>query len=174
MKRLLLSAVAVSLVLAVVGILASHPGDTSTNVSGGTFRAYLTSEPGNLDPARGVDVNESSVQAKLYNGLVRYDEQMKLVGDLAESWEAQSDGMTFLFKLRPNVKFHNGQTLTSADVIFSFERLLDPATKSPRTWVLEKVLGAKERLQGLASNVAGLSAPDEMTVKITLAEPFSP
>lgn len=174
MKRLLLSAVAVSLVLAVVGILASHPGDTSTNVSGGTFRAYLTSEPGNLDPARGVDVNESSVQAKIYNGLVRYDEQMKLVGDLAESWEAQSDGTTFTFKLRPNVKFHNGQTLTSADVLYSFERLLDPTTKSPRTWVLEKVLGAKERLQGLANSVAGLSAPDAMTVKITLTEPFSP
>ncbi len=174
MKRLVLSAVAVSLVLAVVGILTSHPGDTSTNVSGGTFRAYLTSDPGNLDPARGVDVNESSVQAKIYSGLVRYDENMKLIGDLAESWEAQSDGTSFVFKLRPGVKFHNGQAFTSADVVYSFERLLDPTTKSPRTWVLEKVLGAKERLQGTATSVAGLSAPDEMTVRITLSEPFAP
>ncbi|HOY66712.1 MAG TPA: ABC transporter substrate-binding protein [Candidatus Ozemobacteraceae bacterium] len=174
MKRLLLSAVAVSLVLAVVGILTSHPGDTSTSVTGGTFRAYLTSDPGNLDPARGVDVNESSVQAKIYSGLVRYDENMKLVGDLAESWEAQSDGLAFVFKLRPGVKFHNGQAFSSADVVYSFERLLDPTTKSPRTWVLEKVVGAKERLQGLASSVAGISAPDPMTVKITLTEPFAP
>ena len=64
-------------VLAVVGISPATRRHLDERL-GGTFRAYLTSEPGNPTPP--VDVNESA-SAKIYNGLVRYDEQMKLVGD---------------------------------------------------------------------------------------------
>ncbi|NLI75782.1 MAG: ABC transporter substrate-binding protein [Candidatus Riflebacteria bacterium] len=173
MNRLAISTAAIVLVLLVVGLYSEQPAGTSPRF-GGTFRGYLTSEPSNLDPARGVDVNEGSVQAKLYDGLVRYDESMRLVGNLAESWEVSGDGRQYRFRLRQGVKFHNGQPFTAKDVLFSFDRLLDPKTASPRSWVLEKVVGAKERLEGKAEGVAGLTCPDAYTVCIELTEPFAP
>jgi len=173
MKRVVLSTAAVVLVFLVIGLCSDKPAGTAPRF-GGSFRGYLTSEPANLDPARGVDVNEGSVQAKIFDGLVRYDESMNLVGNLAESWEITPDGLKYTFKLRHGVKFHDGQGLTAKDVLFSFERILDPKTGSPRTWTLEKVRGAKERLDGKTESVAGLSCSDAYTVCIVLSEPFAP
>ncbi len=173
MKRLVIPTAAIVLILLVVGVWSDKAAGTSPRY-GGTFRGYLTSEPANLDPARGVDVNEGSVQAKLFDGLVRYDEAMHLVGNLAERWEISADGKFYTFRLRQGVRFHDGQPFTAKDVLYSFDRLLDPKTASPRTWVLEKVRGAKERLDGSAPTVAGLTCPDAYTVCIELTEPFAP
>ena len=64
----------------------------------------------------------------MYNQLVRFDPDMNPVPELAESWEVERDGLTWTFKLRQGVKFHDGQELTSADVKFTFDRLIE---KSP-------------------------------------------
>ncbi len=66
----------------------------------------------------------------LYNKLVRYNDQLALEGDLAESWE-NPDSRTYVFRLRKGVRFHSGNELTSEDVRFSLGRVLDPATRSP-------------------------------------------
>ncbi|HNV71303.1 MAG TPA: ABC transporter substrate-binding protein, partial [Candidatus Ozemobacteraceae bacterium] len=174
MKRWFLPISAVMAILTVIGVLVHRPATTAQEISGGMFRSYLTSEPANLDPARGVDVSEGLVQAKIFDGLVRYDENMKLVGDLAESWEIIEEGRSYVFHLRPGVLFHDGTPLTAADIVFSLTRLLDPAVRSPRAWILEKVAGARDRLDGKVETVSGIAAIDEKTVKITLAEPFAP
>ena len=64
----------------------------------------------------------------MYNQLVRFEPDMTPVPELAESWEVSKDGLTWTFKLRQGVKFHDGQELTSADVKFTFDRLFE---KSP-------------------------------------------
>ncbi len=138
------------------------------------FSTYISSEPSNLDPARGVDVNEAVVQSRIFDGLVRYNEKMELVPDLAESWDISEDGREYIFNLRKNVVFHNGQKFTSADVVFSLDRILDPNTSSPRTWVLEKIDGADVRMKGEASATAGIKALDEYRVSIRLKEAFAP
>ena len=138
------------------------------------FSTYISSEPSNLDPARGVDVNEAVVQSRIFDGLVRYNEKMELVPDLAESWNISEDGKEYIFNLRKNVTFHNGQKFTSADVVFSLDRILDPKTASPRTWVLEKIEGAEERMKGETSATAGIKALDEYRVSIRLKEAFAP
>lgn len=66
----------------------------------------------------------------LYNKLVRYNDQLAIEGDLAESWD-NPDSRTYIFHLRRGVQFHSGNELTSEDVRFSLERVLDPATRSP-------------------------------------------
>ncbi len=66
----------------------------------------------------------------LYNKLVRYNDQLEIEGDLAESWD-NPDSRTYVFTLRKGVRFHSGAELTSEDVRFSLERVLDPTTRSP-------------------------------------------
>lgn len=138
------------------------------------FRMSLGNDPDNLDPARGVDVSEASVQSKIFDGLVRYDEQMNLVNALAESWAVCEDGVEYRFELREGISFHCGQELTAEDVVFSFNRILSPEVNSPRSWVLDRVDGATEMLEGESETVSGIEAVDEHTVLIRLSEPFAP
>ncbi|HNX75006.1 MAG TPA: ABC transporter substrate-binding protein [Candidatus Rifleibacterium sp.] len=174
MKRILFSTAFICLMALVASLLQSAPAETNPVSFRGTFSSYLSSEPANLDPARGVDVNEATVQAKVFDGLVRYDENMRLVGNLAESWSVTADGREYVFKLKTGTVFHNGQKLTAADVIFSLDRLLDPDVGSPRSWVLEKVEGAAERMKGQTQVVSGITAVDEYSVSIKLLAPFAP
>lgn len=174
MKRILYSTLILCALAFSVNLFLNSPAETNPSNYKGTFSGYLSSEPANLDPARGVDVNEANVQAKIFDGLVRYDEKMKLVSNLAESWTASNDGKEYLFNLKKNVLFHNGQILTAHDVVFSLDRILDPLVGSPRTWVLEKVVGAAERMRGETKQVAGITAVDDYTVAIKLVAPFAP
>ncbi|PKL45815.1 MAG: hypothetical protein CVV41_02090 [Candidatus Riflebacteria bacterium HGW-Riflebacteria-1] len=174
MKRILFSTAFVCVMALTASLLLNSPAETNPAGFKGVFSGYLSSEPSNLDPARGVDVNEASIQAKVFDGLVRYDEKMRLVGNLAESWTVSPDGKELVFRLKQNVFFHNGQVMTSSDVIYSLDRILDPAVGSPRTWALEKVEGAGARMRGEASTVSGITAIDDYTVSIKLTAAFAP
>lgn len=189
MKRILFPASIFLVFLITLNAMAQRPAETAVPAAlgntgnsagnssvgaGGTFRSYLTSEPANLDPARGVDVSEGYVQAKLFDGLVRYDDEMNLIGNLAETWDITDDGRVFTFHLRQGVRFHCGHEFTAHDVVFSLDRVLDPQVGSPRTWCLDRIVGAKQRLAGKTPAVEGLTAVDRYTLKITLEEPFAP
>ncbi|HNX72930.1 MAG TPA: ABC transporter substrate-binding protein [Spirochaetales bacterium] len=94
----------------------------------------------------------------LYNKLVRHDENLKIVPDLAESWEVPNN-TTYIFNLRKGVKFHTGQEMTSDDVIFSLNRILDPKTASPgRSYI---------------TSIKTMEALDKYRVKITLSAPLA-
>jgi peptide/nickel transport system substrate-binding protein/oligopeptide transport system substrate-binding protein len=98
----------------------------------------------------------------------------ELVPGLAEKWEVTTDGLTYTFHLRANVKFHNGQTLKADDVLFTFDRMLDPATKALNTDFLDMIAGAGDRMDGKASSVSGLKVINDSTIQITLGKPFAP
>jgi peptide/nickel transport system substrate-binding protein len=94
----------------------------------------------------------------LYNKLVRHDENLKIVPDLAESWEIP-DNTTYIFKLRRGVKFHNGQELTAEDVVFSLNRILDPKTTAPgRSYI---------------ASIKSIEALGPYRVKVTLSAPLA-
>jgi len=94
----------------------------------------------------------------LYNKLVTYDPDLRVVGDLAESWETP-DARTYVFHLRKGVQFHDGQEMTSEDVAFTIERILDPKTGSPGRSYLDPV--------------ESVSAPDRYTVQLHLKYPLA-
>jgi peptide/nickel transport system substrate-binding protein len=94
----------------------------------------------------------------LYNKLVRYNDQLRIEPDLAESWETP-DSRTYVFRLRRGVRFHSGAELTSEDVRFSLERVLDPATRSPG----RSYIDANESVE----------TPDRYTVRIRLRHPLA-
>lgn len=99
---------------------------------GTTLRAAITgyNVVNTLDPAKASLIPEFYVIWAIYNGLLKFDENMEIAPDLAESYEQRDDG-SIAFKLKAGVKFHDGSPLTSDDVKFSLERLLDKSVASP-------------------------------------------
>ncbi|SKC38676.1 ABC transporter substrate-binding protein [Maledivibacter halophilus] len=140
---------------------------------GGIFHSYLDSNFNTLDPAFATADRDGRMVALLYDSLIRYDTEGKIIPSLAKSWETPDD-TTLIFHLVENAKFHNGNPFTAKDVKYSFERVLDPDVASPRTWVFEKVKGAKDFMEGKADIVEGIEVVDDYTVKITLEQPFAP
>ncbi len=99
--------------------------------------------------------------------------QSALVAGLTEKWEVSEDGLTYTFHLRQGVKFHDGADLTADDVVYTFDRMLNPATQALGTDILDFVDGAKERPDGTADMVRGLKAVDKYTVEIHLTQPYA-
>lgn len=99
---------------------------------GGTLTYGIQSEPRLLDPHLVItDGAVGHVVSNIYNTLVRYDENMGIVPDLAEKWDILSEGREMVFHLRRNVTFHDGTPCDAEAIKFSFERILDPKNNSP-------------------------------------------
>ena len=155
------------MILMVTILLSNCASQKDTN----TLRLRLSSDPTTLDPALMVDVVGGIVGAKIFNGVVRYGDGMKIVGDIAKKWDVSPDGKSYTFYLNNNVRFTNGRLLNANDVKYSFQRILNPETKSPRRWVFKDVLGADKTEDGV---VEGFVVKDAHTFQIVLTKPFSP
>ncbi len=119
----------------------------------------LESFPSNLDPRYPTDAYSSKVHQLIFNGLLKWNDQLMLTPDLAEGYEYLSD-TRLRFHLRPGIRFHNGKLFTAADVVYTLKTLMDPKKSSP--------------FYGTFKKVAELEARDDLTVEIELQEPFSP
>ncbi|MBI3893012.1 MAG: ABC transporter substrate-binding protein [Candidatus Wallbacteria bacterium] len=119
--------------------IAEHP-----ERRGGEYRQGIGTDPPSLDPAHISDTTSDRVGLCMFEGLVEFNEEdLGLQPCIAKSWETSPDGTVFTFKLRDDVKFHNGKLVTADDFVYSFARLLEPKTASERTWLMEEVLGYK-------------------------------
>ncbi|MGH7427026.1 MAG: ABC transporter substrate-binding protein [Candidatus Methylomirabilaceae bacterium] len=98
--------------------------------AGVTFTIGVDQEVVGLDPNLVTAFSSFRRLDFLYNKLVRYNDRLEIEPDLAESWEFP-DPRTVVFRLRRGVRFHSGAEMTSEDVKFTLERVLDPATRSP-------------------------------------------
>jgi peptide/nickel transport system substrate-binding protein len=98
-----------------------------TPKKGGILRYGLSTDPSNFEPHVSTGAASGAVKLMAYSTLITYDTQGQLVGDLAESF-GWPDNKTFEVKLRQGVQFHNGDTLTPDDVVFTFQRIMDPKT----------------------------------------------
>ncbi len=140
-----------------------------------SFRYRLGTDPPTLDPAYSTDTSSAAIVLHIYDGLVRFDpETMDVIPAVAESWEISEDGLDYVFHLKRGVKFHNKREVKAEDFKYSFERVLSPKTGSPRTWVLEPILGSLEFMEGNADNLYGVNVIDDYTLKIRLEKPFAP
>ena len=136
----------------------------------GTLRIAWSADPVTLDPARTVDVVGASAVSLVYEGLVTFERDGGFGSGVARSWSVSGDGLVWTFELDPEARDSRGRSIGAAEVVASFHRLLDPATASPRTWVLERIRGADAFRQGNADSVEGLRAGDG-TVQIELEAP---
>ena len=106
--------------------------------AGGTLRAALTGEPDVLDPATSSIYTGAQVYEGIFSKLLDMDEKGNFIPDLAISW-TQDDPTTWTFKLVDNATFHNGETFSSADVKYTFERILNPKTASAYAGLYDQI-----------------------------------
>ncbi len=142
---------------------STSPGATGPSPKrGGTLRWAVAA--GNAtqvaDPAKASGTMPLLIATNCYDTLVRADQDYALTPALATSWESTPDGLTWTFKLRSGVTFHDGSPLTAQDVVYSFTRILDPKVAAVGLAQIGPYLAA-----------SGISAPDAGTVKLTLTKP---
>ncbi len=122
-----------------------------------------------FDPALATDAASLNAIDMVFTGLVQLDDNLNLKGELAQSYQLGSDGVTWTFKLKPNLTFSDGTPLTSKDVAYSINRALDPATKSTTSGsYLNLIKDSDKMLAGKIKTVIGdsITTPDDNTVII--------
>ncbi|MBI2762077.1 MAG: peptide ABC transporter substrate-binding protein [Chloroflexi bacterium] len=186
-----LGAVVGVLVLAVIGITAviigqgsgSSSNTKSTGGSGATSGPRVQGElrlPGNdpltLDPALVTDVTSATYIVEVFGGLVTLDKDLKIVSDIAKSWDISPDGTKYTFKLREDVSFsQSGRKVTASDFKYSMERAARPDTNSPTAdTYLGDIVGAKDMIRNRAKDISGIKVIDDYTLEITIdaAKPY--
>jgi peptide/nickel transport system substrate-binding protein/oligopeptide transport system substrate-binding protein len=155
--------------LALVG--CSSPGDAVSRRT--LIDSRDTYDPRSLDPALSTDVPTGRAASYLFDGLTRFTSDARLEPGLARSWTVSADGLTYTFQLRTGVTFHDGSPFLARHVLRSFERVLNPATRSGRGWPLYPIEGALSYAEGRATSISGLRVINDSTLVIQLTEPLS-
>jgi oligopeptide transport system substrate-binding protein len=131
-------------------------------------------DPITLDPAVSAEMTSHEYVAQIFGGLVRLDDNLESVPDIAERWEISEDGRTYTFYLREDVTFHDGKGVTAGDFKYSWERACDPATGSHVAGTyLGDIVGVGDVLAGKASGISGVKVVNDYTLEVTIDAPKS-
>lgn len=146
--------------LVLCGLLAALSAlfSCSTPPDPNTLVMIIESSPTNLDPRVGVDVQSERIDSLIFDDLLDRDEKLNVKPGLAESWEIP-DPLTYVFHLRHDVKFHDGRALTSRDVKWTFDSLLQGKIRTTKAAVYRPI--------------DHIDAPDDYTVIFHLSKPFA-
>lgn len=148
-----------ALVFVILCCAAAHPWAEEAQ-TGDALVTGAIGDASRLLPLLASDSASGDIVGLVFNGLVKYNEQLELTGDLAESWTVSPDGRTITFKLRPGVRWQDGTPFTAEDVRFTYQKLIDPAVITPFSSSFELI--------------EALDAVDPLTVRIRYKEPFAP
>ena len=131
-------------------------------------------DPITLDPAVSGDALSHEYILQMFGGLVKLDDNLVPVPDIAKKWEVSADGKTYTFYLRKDVEFHDGRQVTAEDFKYSWERAADPATGSlTAATYLGDIVGVAEVLAGQAGEISGVRVIDDYTFEVTIDAPKS-
>ena len=133
---------------------------TYTSQDGGTLIDATIGEPSGLIAMVAGESAAAAISANIFNKLLKYDKNLDIEGELAETWQVSADQKTITFKLKPNLKWADGKPLTSADVLWTWQAVTDEKTGSPYASDFQLVKKAE--------------APDATTFSVTYSEPFAP
>jgi oligopeptide transport system substrate-binding protein len=164
---------AIGLLACAIGLLTSgcfrtEPPADVTIING--------NEPESLDPHIVTGVSEMRITKALFDGLIRLDPRdAKPIPALAERWEISPDGRTYTFHLRTNAVWSTGEPITSADVVWSWFRALNPATAGDYAGQLFCIKNAEDWYNGKLTNQTqvGIHAPDAHTLRVELISPLA-
>ena len=136
------------------------------------FRKNNGAEPGTLDPHRAEGVPASNILRDLFEGLVVELPNGEYIPGVAESWTVSEDSKRYVFKIRKNAKWSNGDAFTAYDYVYSFKRSVDPKTLSNYSSMLYPIKNARAIVMGEASpEQLGVYSEDENTLVVELEKP---
>lgn len=139
---------------------------------GRTLRRGAGAQTETLDPHQVIANNDGVVVNDLFEGLLAAAPGGALVPGVAERWEVLDDGRRYVFHLRADARWSNGDAVTAADFVAAWQRLVDPRTAAPYASFLEPVVGATEAIAGTQSPQAlGVQALDALTLDVRLVQP---
>src|SRR5262245_54664377 len=157
------------LAAAVLLLAAVAPGAAQAQ---STFRSALLGEPPHIDPQRMADFGSYTVTSQIYSTLTILDDKLQIVPYAAKSWTVSPDGLTWTFKLRDNLVFHNGRKADANDVKYSLSRLASPDSRSPSSFLLlSDVVGFEAVNKQGEKELSGVRVLDPLTVEIKLQSP---
>jgi peptide/nickel transport system substrate-binding protein len=120
------------LILSVATLFVSACSKSPNSAASDTLNLNIGGEPTILNPILATDAPSSEINGLVFSGLFRINTDMSIVPDLVATYSISTDGLTYTFKLRDNVKWHDGQPFTADDVKFTFDKILDPKTNTVR------------------------------------------
>ena len=126
-------------------------------IPGGSFTMVMPQNPSTLNPFEPGSREMSDLHGLIFDGLIRFDDTLKPIPGLAESWSVDETGLVWTFKLKSDVTFHDGTKMTSQDVISSLDILKKYSSDNKKESIYE----------GVFKYIKEYSAPDETTIKIT-------
>lgn len=172
-----------TLILAFTTVLAACGGNNNESANNGdtgkpkeqVFRMNLASEPPTLDPGISQDNTSNTIINAVFEGLVRKGEDGTEVPGVAENWKISEDGLKYVFYLRQDAKWSNGDPVTAQDFEYAWKRVLDPnlTPASPYTYQLFYIKNAEAYNSGdiKDANEIGVKATDDYTLEVTLENP---
>ena len=184
MKRTKILALLMSVLMIVTIFTAcGEPGGTSgtSGESSGSKEqddtivyAMWNSPSGVLNPLLVDDEYDGAILKFTFDTLLKYDKNLNLVPNMAESYEMSDDQLTLTFKLKEGIKWHDGKPVTAEDVAFTFESMAKPDYTGPRYGDVEGLKGAAACHNGETDKVEGITVVDDHTVKFEFAQPYAP
>jgi len=145
-----------------VNLTNNHTNYTETlpPINGGTLIDATIGEPSGLIAMTAGESAASAIAGNIFNSLIKYDKNLDLTGELAQSWDISDDKKTITFHLKPNLKWADNQPLTSDDVLFTWQKVTDENTRTPYGSDYALVIKAE--------------TPDTNTFRVTYSAPYAP
>lgn len=141
-------------------ILLATPSFAKQNEYGDAIVVTSSADARTLIPILASDTSSSQICGHIFNGLIKYDKDLNIVGDLAQTWNISEDNLSIIFYLKRSVFWQDGTPFTAKDVEFTYKKLIDPNTATPYSGDFQMV----EKFEVI----------DDYTIKVTYKEPFSP
>lgn len=172
-KTFRMTLAAISLSSLITPAMAANPPAGAPLAEQQQIVRHIKDEPASLDPLKAVGLPEIQVIRDLFEGLTNQDAQGKIVPGVAQSWSS-SDNRTWIFTLRNNARWSNGEPVTARDFVYSWQRLVDPKNSSAFAWFagLSGIENAAAITKGnMTPDKLGVVALDNSRLKVTLDRP---
>lgn len=132
-QRILQLAITIFLISTTWTILSQAGASLSIEPkSGGTYTEGIVGQPQFINPVyASASASDTDLTRLVFSGLYRYDEQLNLQPDIATSLEQNEAGTQYTIKIRPDIKWHNGEPMTAQDVVFTYQKIVEPEIESP-------------------------------------------
>lgn len=169
-KYLICQLVSIGLTLVLTSVSCSRPSDLGDQLS--VLNRGLNGAPDSLDPHKFHSTQAAEVLRDIGEGLLRYSAKGELVGGVASHWDISEDGLRYMFYLRPEARWSNGQPVTASQFVLSIQRLTAPSTGSPNSDLVSAITNSESVIAGtMPPSSLGIIALDDHRLSISLSAP---